>query len=160
MIFRERCAGCHEYTDKDRTASGLIHLRGFDLAQAGTDPTAALRISCPVPEIGPLTVPKKSFTAEQSELLKDCAGVKPGAAFEDNSFAAVVQTAVDAAAGMTEAQQRNVEDLRRRKAIVWRDTLLDTKPPYGPSAARPLFGVWAAAPYLHNGSVPLYDLLS
>jgi hypothetical protein len=29
MIFRERCAGCHEYTDKDRTASGLIHLRGL-----------------------------------------------------------------------------------------------------------------------------------
>jgi hypothetical protein len=62
---------------------------------------------------------------------------------------------------MTEAQQRNVEDLGRREAIVWRDTLLDTKPPYGPYAARPLFGVWAAAPYLHNGSVPtLYDLLS
>ena len=80
----------------------------------------------------------------------------------------MVQTAVDrikrkafTAAGMTEAQQRNVEDLRRRKAIVWRDTLLDTKPPYGPYAARPLFGVWAAAPYLHNGSIPtLYDLLS
>jgi hypothetical protein len=80
----------------------------------------------------------------------------------------VVQTAVDrikrkafAAAGMTEARQRDVEDLRRRKAIVWRDTLLDTKTPYGPYAARPLFGVWAAAPYLHNGPVPtLYDLLS
>jgi hypothetical protein len=122
MIFKERCAGCHEYTDKDRTASGLIHLRGFDLAQVGTDPTAAPRISCPVPEIGPLTVPKKSFTAEQSELLKDCAGVKPGAAFEGNSFAAVVQTAVDrikrkafTAAGMTEerAMSRTCTDARR-----------------------------------------------
>jgi hypothetical protein len=91
MIFRERCAGCHECTDKDRTASGLIHLRGFDLAQAGTDPTAAL----PGPRDGPLTVPKKSFTAEQSELLRDCTGVKPGAAFEGKSFAALVQTAVD-----------------------------------------------------------------
>jgi hypothetical protein len=167
-IFKDQCARCHEYTDADRTPNGLIRLRGFDLALAGTDATAALRISCPVPEIGPLSVPKRSFTVEQSELLKDCAGVKPGAAFEGNGFAAVVQTAVDgikrkafAAAGMTEAQQRNVEDLGRRKAIVWRDTLLDTKPPYGPYAARPLFGVWAAGPYLHNGSVPtLYDLLS
>ena len=167
-IFKEKCADCHEYTDKDRTPGGLIRLRGFDLALAGTDATAALRISCPVADIGPLNVPKRSFTAEQSELLKDCAGVTPGAAFEGNSFAAVVQAAVDgikrkafAAAGMTEAQQRNVEDLGRRKAIVWRDTLLDTKPPDGPYAARPLYGVWAAAPYLHNGSVPtLHDLLS
>jgi hypothetical protein len=38
--------------------------------------------------------------------------------------------------------------------------LLDTQPPHGPYAARPLYGIWAAAPYLHNGSVPtLHDLL-
>jgi hypothetical protein len=42
----------------------------------------------------------------------------------------------------------------------WRDTLLDTKAPDGPYAARPLYGIWAASPFLHNGSVPtLYDLL-
>ena len=53
-----------------------------------------------------------------------------------------------------------MEDLDQRKDVAWRDTLVDTKPPYGPYAARPLYGVWAAAPYLHNGSVPtLYDLL-
>ena len=46
------------------------------------------------------------------------------------------------------------------RRVTWRDTLLDTKAPYGPYAARPLYGIWAAAPYLHNGSVPtLYDLL-
>ena len=53
-----------------------------------------------------------------------------------------------------------MEDLDRRGRVTWRDTLLDTKAPYGPYAARPLYGIWAAAPYLHNGSVPtLYDLL-
>jgi hypothetical protein len=36
--------------------------------------------------------------------------------------------------------------------VVWRAT--------GQYLARPLKGVWATAPYLHNGSVPtLYDLL-
>src|SRR4249920_3208278 len=67
----------------------------------------------PRPNWKPNRPPPRS--AVQSELLKDCAGVKPGAAFEGNSFAAVVQTAVDrikrkafTAAGMTEAQQRNV----------------------------------------------------
>ena len=53
-----------------------------------------------------------------------------------------------------------MEDFAQRGNPTWRDTLLDTRPPYGPYAARPLYGIWAAAPYLHNGSVPtLYDLL-
>jgi hypothetical protein len=104
---------------------------------------------------------------EDSQLLKDCAGVKAGTAFEGASFAKTAQTAVDgikkkayAAAGVDTAQQQVMEDLERRKTVRWRDTLLDTKPPYGPYAARPLYGIWAAAPFLHNGSVPtLYDLL-
>lgn len=41
-----------------------------------------------------------------------------------------------------------------------RPALLDTRSPYGPYAARLLYGIWAAAPFLHNGSVPtLYHLL-
>jgi len=135
--------------------------------EVGTDPTAALRISCPVPDTGALVIPPRSYTAADAQLLKDCAGVKAGAAFTGSSFARTVQTAVDsikrkayAAAGIDAAQQQVMEDLAQRGSIAWRDTLLDTQPPYGPYAARPLDGVWAAAPYLHNGSVPtLYDLL-
>jgi hypothetical protein len=127
----------------------------------------ALRISCPVPDTGALVIPPRSYTAEDSQLLKDCAGVTAGTPFAGNSFARTVQVAVDsikqkayAAAGIDAAQQRAIEDLDRRERVAWRDTLLDTKAPYGPYAARPLYGIWAAAPYLHNGSVPtLYDLL-
>jgi hypothetical protein len=46
-----------------------------------------------------------------------------------------------------------MEDLDRPGGIAWRDTLIDAQPPYGPYAARPLYGIWVAAPYLHNGSV-------
>ncbi|MBV8096648.1 MAG: hypothetical protein JO110_26070 [Acetobacteraceae bacterium] len=166
-IFRNRCAACHEYGNDQRTPTGLIRLRGMRPEEVRTDATVALRISCPIPDTGPLTIPPRTYTAEDSELLKDCAGVKAGAAFTGNSFARTVQAAVDsikqkayAAAGIDAAQQRVMEDLDRRKSITWRDTLLDTKPPYGPYAARPLYGIWAAAPFLHNGSVPtLYDLL-
>jgi hypothetical protein len=166
-IFRSRCAGCHEYGDDQRTPTGLIRLRGMRPEEVGTDPTAALRISCPIPDVGPLVIPPRSYSAEDSKLLKDCAGVKAGAAFVGNSFARTVQTAVDsikqkayAAAGIDAAQQRVMEDLDQRGGAAWRDTLLDTQPPYGPYAARPLYGIWAAAPYLHNGSVPtLYHLL-
>ncbi len=166
-IFRGSCAGCHEYGNDQRTAAGLIRLRGRRPEEVGTDATAALRISCPVPDTGALSIPPRSYSADDSRLLKDCAGVKAGTAFEGASFARTVQAAVDGikqkayqAAGIDAAQQRVMEDLDRRKIVTWRDTLLDTKAPYGPYAARPLYGIWAAAPFLHNGSVPsLYDLL-
>jgi hypothetical protein len=166
-IFQSRCAGCHEYGDDRRTSTGLIRLRGMRPEAIGTDPTAALRISCPVPTAAALAVPPRSYTAADAELLKDCAGVSAGAPFAGSSFARTVQAAVGsikqkayAAAGIDAAEQRVMEDLDRRGGVSWRDTLLDTNPPYGPYAARPLYGIWAAAPYLHNGTVPtLYDLL-
>ena len=166
-IFNRRCAGCHEYGDDRRTPTGLIRLRGMRPDEVGTDPTAALRISCPIPDTGALAIPPRSYTAEDSQLLKGCAGVKAGEAFSGNSFAKTVQVAVDgikqkayAAAGIDAAQQRVMEDLDQRGGVAWRDTLLDTRAPHGPYAARPLYGIWAAAPYLHNGSVPtLYHLL-
>src|SRR5215831_5041383 len=166
-IFRSHCAGCHEYGDDRRTPTGLIRLRGMRPEAVGTDATVALRISCPVPDAGALVTPPRSYTAEDSQLLRECASVKAGTAFTGNSFARTVQAAVDsikqkafASAGIDAAQQRAMEDLDRRGGVFWRDTLLDTRPPYGPYAPRPLYGIWAAAPYLHNGSVPtLYHLL-
>jgi hypothetical protein len=166
-IFKKQCAGCHEYGDDRRTPTGLIKLNAMRPEEVGTDSIAALRIACPIPDIGALAVPRKSYSVEDSQLLKDCAGVKAGEAFSGNPFAKTVQAAVDsikqkayAAAGIDAAQQRAMEDLDQRGGVAWRDTLIDTQPPYGPYAARPLYGIWAAAPYLHNGSVPtLYHLL-
>ena len=173
-IFKNECARCHEYGDESRTPTGLIKLYtmrpggvGTDATAVGTDATAALRISCPVPDIGPLPVDPRSYTAEDSQLLKACKDVKAGQAFSGNSFATTVKVAVDrikkkafASAGIDVAEQRAMEDLEQHGDVKWRDTLLDAKPPEGPYAARPLYGIWAAAPYLHNGSVPtLYDLL-
>jgi hypothetical protein len=166
-VFQSRCAGCHEYGDDRRTSTGLIRLRGMRPEEAGTDATVALRITCPVPDTGALTIQPRSYTAKEAQLLKDCARVKAGTAFTSHPFSRTVQAAVAsikqkayAAAGIGAAEQRLMEDLDRRGSVTWRDTLLDTQPPYGPYAARPLHGIWAAAPYLHNGSVPtLYDLL-
>jgi mono/diheme cytochrome c family protein len=166
-IFRRNCAGCHEYGDDRRNGTGLLALRSMRPEQVGTDPTAALRIACPVPDTGALAVAPRSYSAAEAQLLKDCTGVEAGVPFQRASFALTIQTAVDgikqkayAAAAVEPAQQRVMEDLDRRKTVLWRDTLLDAPPPEGPYAARPLYGIWAAAPFLHNGSVPtLYDLL-
>ena len=122
-IFNGTCAGCHEYGNDQRTPTGLIRLRGMRPEEIGTDATAALRISCPVPDTGALSIPPRSYSVEDSQLLKDCAGVKAGTAFQGASFARTTQTAVDgikqkayAAAGIDTAQQRAMEDLDRRKA--------------------------------------------
>jgi hypothetical protein len=132
--------------------------------EVGTDATAALRISCPVPDTGALSIPPRSYSVDDSQLLKDCAGVKAGTAFEGASFARTVQAAVDgikqksyAAAGI-DAAQRPSWKISTGKTVTRRDSR--STPRLGPYAARPLYGIWAAAPFLHNGSVPtLYDLL-
>ena len=79
----------------ERTPTGLIKLNAMRPDEVGTDPTAALRIACPIPDIGALAVPPKSYSVEDSQLLKDCAGVKAGEAFSGNPFAKTVQVAVD-----------------------------------------------------------------
>jgi hypothetical protein len=166
-IFAAQCASCHEYGADRRTSTGLIRLRGMRPEIIGTDPTAALRVACPVPDTGMLAIPPRSYTADEAQRLAGCRGVTAGTAFTGSSFAGTVQTAVDgikgkayAAAGLDDAQRRLMEDLDRRGKVAWRDTVLDTPSPYGPYAARSLYGIWAAAPYLHNGSVPtLHDLL-
>lgn len=165
FLFGTHCANCHEYGSDRRTDTGLLRLRGFSL-DIGTDPAAALRISCPVPDTGAINVAPRSLTAEQAIVLKDCAGVTAETR-RAAGFASVTKKVVEeikskafAAEGIDDARRRKIEDLDRRKQVLWRDTLLDTTPPDGPYAARPLHGIWAAAPYLHNGSVPtLYDLL-
>ena len=149
------------------TLGVLVSGRGSNL-KAVLD--AGVPVACVVsnvPDVGALTIPPRSYSADEATLLKDCAGVTAGKAFTGNSFARTVQTSVDgikqkayAAADVDPAQQKTMEDFARRGPVRWRDTLLDTQPPEGPYAARPLYGIWAAAPYLHNGSVPtLYDLL-
>jgi mono/diheme cytochrome c family protein len=163
-IFAANCAGCHQYGPQDYDSNGLLTLRSFSLEQVGTDPGAALTVACPVPNPADLPVKKRSYSAEDATLLQNCKGVEAGKPFEGYAFAEVVATAVNAvkakayaAANVTPAEVREFEDTDRRGQVYWRDTVLEDGKPY---AARPLHGVWAAAPYLHNGSVPtLHDLL-
>lgn len=65
-------------------------------------------------------------------------------------------TPVPPGAWLATTPQPTAAELERRRLEFCRTTL-DDKLAY---KARPLYGVWATAPFLHNGSVPtLYDLL-
>ncbi|MEM7271372.1 MAG: di-heme-cytochrome C peroxidase [Pseudomonadota bacterium] len=164
-IFNRNCAGCHSYGPENYTENGILKLRRFSVNVVGTDPTAALRVACPVPSVGDLDIPKRQYSSADSRILKDCKGVTEGEAFEGWAFAEVVNTAVGAVKdkayaddNVSAAERAEFEDLDRRGKVEWRDTIIADGKPY---AARPLYGIWAAAPYLHNGSVPtLADLLT
>ena len=139
-IFAANCASCHEYGPQDRTPTGLLRLHVFSPAEVGTDPSTAEQLVAPVAETGDLPLNGS------------------------HSFAAAVGWVVDqirerayARAGVSQAERPQIDDRARRGQTLWRDTLPTTGRPY---AARPLNGVWAMAPYLHNGSVPtIADLL-
>ncbi len=139
-VFAKTCAGCHEYGPKDRTATGLLSLHVFSPAQIGVDPSTAQQVARPVADTGDLPMDgSRSFAKAVAFVV----GAVRDKAYEREHIAPDAQAVM--------------EDRARRGGVYWRDTLPDTGKPY---ASRPLHGVWAMAPYLHNGSVPtLYDML-
>ncbi len=137
---------------------GILSLRRFSIKQVGVDPTAALRVTCPVPDPGDLDITKRAYSAAEADLLADCRGVTAGQPFEGYAFADVVQAAVGAikkkayeAENVSAEEQQAFEDVTRRGQVRWRDTLLEDGKPF---AARPLNGIWAAAPYLWRMPAP------
>jgi mono/diheme cytochrome c family protein len=140
-VFQTRCAGCHEYGADRRTATGLTQLRTFSPQELGVDPSTAQQVAAPVVNTGDLPLDgSHSFAKAVAYVVNN---------IRDKAYAREK---------VTPDEQAEMEDRTRRGGVYWRDTLPDTGKPY---AARPLHGVWAMAPYLHNGSVPtLYDLLS
>ena len=139
-VFQAHCASCHEYGAQDRTTTGLLMLHQFSPSELGVDPSTAEQVAAPVPNTGDLPLGgSHSFAKAVAYVIGQ------------------VRNQAYASQGIAPAEQAQMEDRARRGGVYWRDTLTDTGKPY---AARPLHGVWAMAPYLHNGSVPtLYDLL-
>jgi hypothetical protein len=139
-VFAAHCAGCHEYGPQDRTPQGLLKLHAFSPGELGVDSSTAVQVAAPVANTGDLPLNgSRSFAKAVAYVVNS---------IRDKAYARE-KVGAD--------EQAQMEDRARRGGVYWRDTLTDTGKPY---AARPLHGVWAMAPYLHNGSVPtLYDLM-
>jgi hypothetical protein len=143
--FVEYCAPCHQTW----TTDGAMRIyKLFALNEAGTDPNAALNYEKPVKTADGRVLP---FPYAALELIKN---VKQ-AAYRDRGF--------------TEAQIAEWENRSVRRGPQWdptfraplldQDKWSDTR---GRKVyrAKTLVGIWATAPFLHNGSVPtIYDLL-
>lgn len=145
-VYESKCMSCHE---SNRFVGPSGQLRDYyvgSLKHLGTDPYAAVNATKPVKD-----------NPFNTTIFNGVAGIK------DRYYKT---------RGLSESDIRRIEFTDLRGAEFFRDTLmgfssqLDYGNNYGNIAkgagykARHLAGVWATAPYLHNGSVPtMWDLL-
>lgn len=154
-LFAENCASCHVPRVTPINGRPVQQLKLLPVAAIGTDPTAANNIAdhrfdltalqWDPAELGQLDVQLHPKPTEPLDLSK--LSVAKGLAY----VTAFVENRAYREAKLTPAERRDldgfglpigVQELRAYKA-------------------RPLAGVWATAPFLHNGSVPsIYQLLS
>jgi mono/diheme cytochrome c family protein len=151
-LYRSECVSCHALLDRadpHRKVTAMM----TDVEVVGTDPTAAkLVTSARVPSgilQGAISPKGDKYGADMpalamlGDLVARSLAQKPDAAVKALASAKIHGLEKTAKQGNHKqpTDQDPVADLRAYKA-------------------RPLNGVWASAPYLHNGSVPsLYDLL-
>jgi hypothetical protein len=134
-VYRAECASCHALIDRADPKREIVAVR-TPLAEVGTDPRMARNFL--------------DATARTGMLEGRKAAVVAGEPF--GATAPTIQLVAHAAIGTL--LRHPVDALR--DAIVGHHAVvkaaLDLHPEY--YKARPLDGVWASAPYLHNGSVP------
>jgi hypothetical protein len=145
--FTKYCVGCHETWTSD---GQMREYKLFPLAEVGTDPLTALNYERPV-QLAPNSTDVKPFPYAAMDLIKR---VKMQA-YQD--------------ANLNEQTINQLESRYIRAGARWDPTfrapLLDSERWDDTKGRRvyrskTLVGIWATAPYLHNGSVPtIYDLL-
>lgn len=133
-LYAERCQNCH--TPIGRDDQDLLVFNLMTLEDVGTDPSDAVNFDRPVYREDDSTI---GFAESISSLLTKL------------QLAQKETMTADEKALMDTLEQK-------RWPVKWRDTMSATGGPVYP--AKPLEGVWATGPFLHNGSVPtLYHLL-
>lgn len=160
-LYGVYCQGCHlppvndpnkalfnptYWTSPNEAGESYLKLPLIPVATVGTDPAqAAVLVNRTVKVPGWLEVDPKSLCGDSG-----------GPTVTETSFAAalgyVVQATVD-----TWYEAHDIPTVERARMDGNRPNCLQAKMVY---KARPLNGIWATAPFLHNGSVPdLYSML-
>jgi len=150
-LYRKHCIGCHlppvteliadratpepKFWVKSASGTTFLKVTDINIQRIGTDPRAALDFRSRTADSGPLN--KGRLTAAQG--LDVVTRTIANRYFEQNNFPPEKRLL------WSGYRTPGVEAVRDR--LIYK--------------ARPLNGIWAAAPFLHNGSVPsLYLLLS
>lgn len=164
VLYKDLCVSCHVDA---ATASGPLITKIVSAADVGTDPVVATTILARKTKTGPLmkSLLKPKFDLEEEPtadvlskvVMHTILGVQiwkpsimPGSAYHNIHEALSVAHRVTKAEILTALANRDMK-------IYLAANPRKSGPTY---KAGPLNGVWATAPYLHNGSVPtLADLL-
>ena len=144
-LFGRYCVRCHDQIDRDDADRSVI----ARMSDTGTDPAAARNFIERTAMTGRLEGSRVNFNPLGDRFEQ----VEPGETVLAHAVVGVIL------GGWREAPEDILHDLR-----YGRGRAFSASPPgFDPPAeykGRPLNGVWATAPYLHNGSVPtLRDLL-
>jgi cytochrome c5 len=140
-LYAEHCQSCHALSNRDE-AKRKLTVTLTPIADVGTDPRAATNFLNARASTGPLQGRKQAVVA--------------GPVF--GTEASAIDMVIHATIGVVLRHPLKAV----REAVVGYHSVIkaaiDQHPNY--YKARPLDGVWASAPYLHNGSVPtLADVL-
>ncbi|HKG22552.1 MAG TPA: cytochrome c [Blastocatellia bacterium] len=133
-LYTQHCAGCHESQlgPPNEFGKRFLHIQMYPLDVIGTDPTAATNFNRRTVLTPGLSLPNPLSAAGALEAV--------ASAVEKKKYDEL---------GLTPEQRIEMNGFRANKL---RPTLS--------YRARNMNGIWASAPYLHNGSVPnLYELL-
>jgi cytochrome c5 len=180
-LYSQNCASCHEQVDR-KNLTRIVNARmnlfngpdtdpqtGEQLHAPGTDPGMA----CNAYDYSALSGPLAGF---KSKLITDGQTISNPNGLGELLRVTVVATLLHQKLALTTEVAARLVGIRRLPTIEddtrlpeslappgkkerLRRCLSETHPNLG-YTSRPLNGVWATAPFLHNGSVPtIYDLL-
>ncbi|MCB9741112.1 MAG: cytochrome c [Alphaproteobacteria bacterium] len=152
-LYAQECASCHALIDRDDPAR-LVKAQVYGHELLGTDPLTADNLADAWLPSGVL---EGSLRADGSGVYEaEVTGLDLLGALVFNSLK---QNKAAALRTVANAKRWGLESGPKQGDFP-QDTEEDPYASYRTYKARPLNGVWASSPYLHNGSVPtLYDLL-
>ncbi|KAB2723341.1 di-heme-cytochrome C peroxidase [Brucella intermedia] len=154
-LFRENCAGCHStwphrWSEPRLEGKRFIENAVIPHSMIGTDP---MQLATPVANTNPVFM--TGSLAEYLRAPNQGQKLAAGHVLFEASTRMVFERALD------KLQLSDAELMAARGYQPVYPASVGPRPPLGVYKAAPIDGLWANAPYLHNGSVPnLYELLS
>jgi hypothetical protein len=171
-IYQARCVGCHSEIDRTDPLRAIT-AKMIPVAHLGTDPKVA-------ENAGNRTALTGSLAGEQLELIsgRELAAEEPASLLLKHVVAGSLAGTISPISCGDEIETNTITILMSWRRIFHRaisnlcdpaekdpdlsfeERLAAQREAVGKYKARPLNGVWASAPYLHNGSVKnLYEML-
>jgi hypothetical protein len=183
-LYQKLCVSCHAITPRDKPL-GPINVTMTPLTEVGTDPLMARNaanlqsksgilegvqmpflLSDPLPAEGPSFQLTAKIVIGAILAPLDSSEIPAGISAENKKLLSAIKTGQPPADGLSTFLQKAKSKIDiGANSILWKaaNNAFEKRAANTNSLsykARPLDGIWATAPYLHNGSVPnLYQLL-